>query len=108
MDNREAVRVPVRVHARCRLDTGVVVDGLVEDVSRSGIFFAVEKDHGRLACGSQTFLALEIPGNEPLQLEAEVVRVQRSGVGLRFVDTTEIARRPLANFIMKQAAMRVS
>ncbi len=108
MDKREAVRVPVRVHARCRLDTGVVVDGLVEDVSRSGIFLAVDEDHGRLACGSQTFLALEIPGNEPIQLEAQVVRVDGSGFGLRFVETTEVARRPLANFIMKQAALRVS
>jgi c-di-GMP-binding flagellar brake protein YcgR len=108
MDKREAVRVSVRVHARCRLDTGVVMNGTVEDVSRSGIFLALEEDPGTLACGSQTFLALEIPGNEPIQLEAEVVRVEETGVGMRFVETSEVARRPLANFIMKQAALRVS
>lgn len=104
MDKREAVRVPVRVHARCRLATGVVVDGLVEDVSRSGLFLTMDDDDEDpiLACGSSTFVALELAEKE-VQIEARVVRSTGSGVGLRFVDGNEPVRRELANFIMRQA-----
>ena len=42
MDKRAAVRVPVRVHAQCRAH-GLVIDGLVEDVSRSGLFLRAAK-----------------------------------------------------------------
>src|SRR5262245_2356015 len=45
MDKREAVRVPVRVRARCRAH-GIVIDGLVEDVSRSGLFMRAPKQIG--------------------------------------------------------------
>lgn len=80
------------------------VDGLVEDVSRSGLFLARHDNHKDpiLACGSSTFVALELP-NECLQIEAKVVRVEGTGVGLRFEDNNEVVRRELANFIMKQA-----
>jgi len=37
MDKRAAVRVPVRARAQFRAD-GLVIDGLVEDVSRNGLF----------------------------------------------------------------------
>ena len=66
----------------------------------------IEDDEPTFACGSSTFVALELPGEEPVQLEAEVVRVEKNKVGLRFVDATEPNRRPLANFIMKQAHAR--
>lgn len=103
MDKREAVRVPVRVAARCRTDSGVVIGGLVEDVSRSGAFVAVDSfgidEDPVLAEGSSTFVAFELP-NESIQLEATVVRRESSGVGLKFVEPN---RRDLANFIMAQA-----
>lgn len=99
MDKREAVRVPAHIHARCRLDTGVVVDGMVADVSRSGMF--VVADHP-LACGSQTSIVIDLPDEPAVQIEAEVVRADDSGFGLRFVDTST-SHRPLANFIMKRA-----
>jgi hypothetical protein len=35
-------------------------------------------------------------------MHAEVVRVERSGMAFRFVGGSERARRPLANFIMRQ------
>lgn len=119
MDKREAVRIPVRVHARCRLDTGVVVDGYVEDLSRSGMFVAIEpaelEDHepARFAEGSQTMIALDLPGEAPLQVEAEVVRQEALGVGLRIRRITsgtgeERDSRPLANFLMRQAQQRLS
>lgn len=103
MDKREAVRVPVRVPALCR-SHGEVIDGFVEDVSRTGLFLRAAKV---MAAGSSAEIHLNLPGEPPLQLNAEVVRVERTreraGMGLRIVlDAQEC--KPLANFIMRQHA----
>ena len=103
MDKREAVRVPVQsqVRARCR-SQGTIIDGVVEDVSRSGLFLKASNSIGE---GTAAELDLELPGEETLRLAVEVVRVERRddgvGMGLRFVGRPERAR-PLANFIMRQ------
>ena len=100
MDKREAVRVPVQVRARCR-GQGVVIDGLVEDVSRNGLFLRASNT---ISEGSAAELDLDLPGEAPLRLEVEVVRVVRGphgmGMGLRFVGQGR--SRTLANFIMRQ------
>ncbi|NVB79914.1 MAG: hypothetical protein HOV81_16080 [Kofleriaceae bacterium] len=104
MDKRAAVRVPVRVRAQFRAH-GLVVDGLVEDVSRSGLFM---RSHRQLGPGESAEIELDLPGEETLYILAEVVRVEqepRAGMALRFVGTDERTRRPLANFIMKQHAV---
>ncbi len=102
MDKREAVRVPVQaLRARCRID-GRVIDGLVEDVSKSGLFMRVDL---ALDQGSEAELDLEIPGEETLHLQVHVVRVEdqpRVGMALKFVEDSSRSRMPLANFIMKQ------
>jgi hypothetical protein len=100
MDKRAAVRVPVRVRAQCRTH-GLVIDGLVEDVSRSGLFMRAPRS---VNPGSSAEVALDLPGQERLHLAAEVVRVDESGMALRFVGESDQSRRPLANFIMKQHA----
>lgn len=101
MDKRAAVRVPVRVPALCRA-RGQVIDGFVEDLSRTGLFLRAPE---LMAAGSSAHIELEMPGESPLQLTAEVVRVehnpQRAGMGLRIV-ADDADRRPLANFIMRQ------
>jgi hypothetical protein len=103
MDKREAVRVPVRVKARCR-HHGVVIDGFVEDLSRSGMFL---RSPEMIASGSSAEIALDVPGQDPLRLEAEVVRIEhsdeREGMAFRFVDPGANGR-DLANFIMRQHA----
>ena len=103
MDKREAVRVPVRVKARCRCH-GVVNDGFVEDLSRSGLFLRAPE---MIASGSSAEIDLDVPGEEPLHLAAEVVRIEhtdeREGMGLRFVDPTANGR-GLANLMMRQHA----
>ena len=76
------------------------MDGLIEDVSRSGMFMRVE-DPGPLARGSSTDIRLEMLGEAAIHLQAEVVRVEDSGVGLRLVEN---GSRPLANLIMRQHA----
>ena len=101
MDKREAVRVPVRVKAQCR-SHGVVIDGLVEDLSRSGLFLRAPK---LIPSGSEAEIDLDLPGEETLHLTAEVVRVEhsqlRAGMGLRIIDHADRSK-PLANFIMRQ------
>ena len=103
MDKREAVRVPVRVPALCR-SQGVVIDGTVEDLSRTGLFLRASEV---MAEGSSAEIHLNLPGEPPLQLNTEVVRVEqgeeRAGMGLRIVLDAQ-DRRPLANFIMRQHA----
>lgn len=101
MDQRAAVRVPVRVRAQFRAH-GVVIDGLVEDVSRNGLFMRSPR---QLEAGATAEIDLDLPGEETLHLSAEVVRVEvhpRAGMALRFVGDVERNRRPLANFIMRQ------
>jgi len=101
MDKREAVRVPVRVPAVCR-SHGVVIDGFVEDLSRNGLFLRAPK---LMAAGSSAQIELDLPGEPPLHLSAEVVRVEhnpeRAGMGLRIIAEAQDSR-PLANFIMRQ------
>ena len=102
-DKREAVRVPVSVRARCRCaDSDIVIDGLVEDVSRNGLFLRAPK---WVRPGSEAELDLVLPGEGTLSLVVEVVRVEhsndRAGMGLRVVAGNG-ANRPLANFIMRQ------
>jgi hypothetical protein len=103
MDKREAVRVPVRVRAECR-SRGVVIDGFVEDVSRNGLFLRAPE---LMAAGSSAEIRLDLPGEPPLHLNAEVVRLehspQRAGMGLRIIVDMEDSR-SLANFIMRQHA----
>jgi hypothetical protein len=101
MDQRASVRVPVRVRAQFRAH-GLVIDGLVEDVSRNGLFMRSPR---QLETGATAELDLDLPGEETLHLSAEVVRVEqhpRAGMALRFVGDFERNRRPLANFIMRQ------
>lgn len=106
MDKREAVRVPVQVRARCRTE-GVVLDGLVEDVSRSGLFLRI--DPSELEPGADAEIDLDLPGEETLHLQVTIVRVEdeaRTGVALKFAGDSSTARMPLANFIMKSHQAR--
>lgn len=56
--------------------------------------------------GGLAEVEMSLPGEETLHLTVEVVRVEHEppGMALRFVDGGERARRPLANFIMRQHA----
>ena len=103
MEQRTAARIPAQARARCR-SQGVVIEGRVEDVSRSGLFL---RACSSLQEGSAAELDLELPGEKILHLAVEVVRVVRRGegvgMGLRFVGQAA-RRRTLANFIMQQAA----
>ena len=108
MDKRAAVRVPVRVRAQCRAH-GLVIDGLVEDLSRSGLFLRAPRMTAspRLVEGAAAELSLDLPGEATLHFVAQVVRVEhepRSGMALRLVGDPDQNRRSLANFIMRQHA----
>ena len=82
----------------------MVIDGLVEDLSRSGLFLRAPRLIGE---GSDAEIVLDLPGEETLHLTAQVVRTQdlpRPGMGLRLVGDADQSRRSLANFIMRQHA----
>ena len=102
MDKREAVRIPVNVRARCRC-SDIEIDGLVEDVSRSGLFLRAPK---WIRPGSSAEIVLDLPDGESVLLEVKVVRVEhsdeRAGMGMKVMQPE--ANRPLANFIMRQHA----
>ena len=91
----------MHVRAQCRC-SGVVIHGLVEDVSRSGLFLRAPE---WVRSGSIAELEVDLPGEPPLSLSAEVVRVEhsdeRAGMAFRFVDDEPERSRPLANFIMQ-------
>lgn len=107
MDKRDAVRVPVRVQARCRAP-GIEIDGLVEDVSRSGLFLRAPE---LIRPGSVAELDLDLPGECRLKLEVTIVRVEhrpeRAGMGLHIVARPDTDRE-LANFIMRRHAESAS
>jgi hypothetical protein len=74
-----------------------VIVGLVEDLSRSGLFLRSELG---LCEGSAAELDLDVPGEPaPLHLTAQVVRGDEGGMAFRFLEQPS---RPLANFIMRQ------
>jgi hypothetical protein len=81
-----------------------VIDGLVEDVSRNGLFMRSAKAMDE---GDALEVDLDLPGEDTLHLHAKVVRVehgQHSGIAMKFEGVLEHHRRPLANFIMRQHA----
>lgn len=82
----------------------MVIDGFVEDLSRTGLFLRAPE---LVATGSPAQIELEMPGEPPLHLNAKVVRVEhspkRAGMGLRILVEARDSR-PLANFIMRQHA----
>ena len=87
-----------------------MIEGLVEDVSRSGLFMraprrmTIAPGPAALATiGWTTELDLDLPGEPTLHLPAEVVRVDDAGMAFRFIADPH-AKLPLANFIMKQHA----
>ncbi len=77
------------------------MDGLIEDVSRNGMFMRVDTT-GPIARGSSAELELDVAGEPPIHLTAEVVRVDEAGFGLKL---SENGSRPLANLIMRQHAV---
>ncbi|HTJ44149.1 MAG TPA: PilZ domain-containing protein [Kofleriaceae bacterium] len=103
-EKRAAQRIPVRLRAQYR-STGIIIDGEVESLSRTGLFMRADLLD---TPGTEAVLVLDLPGSEgPLELPGEVVRVDhrpgRSGMGIRFGALVDTARRPLANFMIESS-----
>jgi Tfp pilus assembly protein PilZ len=100
-DRRSSQRIPVSLRAQYR-SSSTVLDGVVEDLSRGGMFIATDSLD---VLGADAAIDLELPGDGKVQLRGEVVRIEhdrRKGLGIRIARDDE-ARRPLANFMMKSA-----
>jgi hypothetical protein len=83
--------------------SNTVLDGVIEDLSRSGMFIATDVTD---VLGTDARIDVELPGDGPVQVRGEVVRVGelggRRGIAIRIARDDE-ARRPLANFMMRSA-----
>jgi PilZ domain len=133
MDLRAAVRITVQLKAQLALDAwgcgdaatvtelrAGTIEGMVEDLSRGGLFLrtadplkpmgkprsgGLAVPRARLSAidvGAAGIVRLTLP-EEALDLRGEVVRVERGercGLGLRFVGPLA-TRRALANFLMQ-------
>jgi len=101
-ERRSSERIPVALRAEYRSATAVL-DGTVEDLSRSGMFIVTEAID---VLGADARIDVEIPDNGPVQLRGQVVRVGehrgRRGIAIRIARDEE-ARRPLANFMMRSS-----
>jgi hypothetical protein len=101
-DSRRSARLDVKLRALYLTDD-LVVDGVVEDLSRTGLFLhAPDFD----TVGASGVLMVSLPDREPLKFDAKVVRIEqdgRSGMALCFDDTSS-AHMALANFMMQRHA----
>jgi S1-C subfamily serine protease len=99
-EKRAAHRIAVHLRA-CYRSSQTVIEGVVSDLSRLGMFLRTDFLD---TPGQEVAIDLELPGEELLQLRGAVVRVEtapdHSGMGIRFDQIPDRARRPLANFMI--------
>ncbi len=99
-EKRAAHRIEVHLRA-CYRSSQTVIEGVVSDLSRLGMF--LRTDFLDIP-GQEVTIDLELPGESPLHLSGAVVRVEtepdHSGMGIRFDQIPDAARRPLANFMI--------
>ena len=101
-DSRRSARLDVKLRALYLTDD-LVVDGLVDDLSRTGLFLhSADCDQ----VGTQGVLMVALPDREPVRFAAKVVRVEnagRRGMALCF-DEAAASHLALANFLMQRHA----
>lgn len=84
-------------HASGKPSLGLEIDGLVEDLSRHGMFVRTAET---LPPGTPATVCLELPERQ-VMLRGQVVRVgrgERIGMGVRFAEETD--RRQVVNYLM--------
>jgi hypothetical protein len=85
-DRRAHSRKPVYFRVDFLNEQGQLSMGLVKNLSLGGMF--VEQTPG-LALGEILTTAFALPDGQPFKTKAEVVRVDPSGFGIKFVDLSE-------------------
>lgn len=102
-ERRGAQRMDVHLTAQYSSDA-VSLSGWVANLSRHGLFLRSEFLD---TMGSRARVDVSLPGDEPLHLDGEVVRVVespgRSGMGIRFRELGTDDRRKLANFMIARS-----
>ena len=98
-ERRHSERVPVALRAHYR-SADVVGDGVVEDLSRTGLFLRTTSID---ELGRSAHVDLDLPESGTVRVAGEVVRIldgDRRGMGIRFESMDGEVRRSLANFLM--------
>lgn len=97
MESREFSRSPVTAHVEVSLDNGILVEGVASDISLRGL--RLKTEYG-LPVGKPVHIRIVLQGDVPhcaLALQAQVARVEDSGVALEFTgvdaDSIEHLRR---------------
>ena len=92
-----------RAHRRVRLEAPVLIDARhsygtarCHDVSEGGIAVQLERP---LAAGTRVDVYFELPSGVAIELEAEVVRVEGTDLGLRFLALSEPEREALESYV---------
>ncbi len=101
-DSRRSARLDVKLRA-LYLTNDLVVDGFVDDLSRTGLFLhSPECDE----VGSHGVLMVSLPDREPVRFDAKVVRVEHAGRRGMALCFSEAAANQvvLANFLMQRHA----
>lgn len=103
-ERRGASRVAVNLPVRYR-SGAVSLSGRVSNLSRNGLFMLSEQLD---RAGADVTLSLALPGENPLTLSGEVVRVvaagQRpGGMAIRFRQVAAAVRRRLANYMIERS-----
>lgn len=97
---RESPRGAPPCSALVKTGAGYVIARAIHDISLAGLY--VELDPAGVVLGDLVEVALEFNdtrGIIDLQLTAEVARVERNGVGLRFCDYSDETYTDLVNLI---------
>jgi hypothetical protein len=99
-DQRRALRIAVDLPARYRSVTSSV-DGRADNISQDGMRFvgrAPDGDTGRLV------VEIDLPDSDaPLAVDAEICWSSSRALGIRFTRVEKLARRRLANFVIRRA-----
>lgn len=108
-ERREASRIVVNLPVR--YSSGQVsMSGRVSNLSRNGLFMHSERVD---RAGADVTLSLVLPGENPIELLGQVVRVvaagsRRAGMAIRFLSLADGVRRRLANYMIERSYRALS
>jgi hypothetical protein len=99
---REFSRSRVCVKSEVRLNSGILLEGEVRDVSMNGIWFATER---LLPIGNKVrvHLLLKGGGENRIETEGEVVRVDDGGIAINFTTIDAGSIEHLRNLVLYNA-----
>ena len=90
-EQREFSRSEVAIRSEVRLQSGILLEGQIRDVSLNGAWFSTERS---LPIGHPVQVSLVLSGGEPaeeirIDLRGQVVRIEEGGVAVEFLSVSD-------------------